>query len=143
MSIDLSQELDTYERHKDFLLEHYKNQFVVIKGDCFYPMCTTYEIALAAGYEKHGTDEPFLVKQIRETEPVATFSRDISPAEPATSKEPLPDNHCPRCRASWKYHTPLGLSDGTILACPDGHSCTSSLPFCASRPGKNSPIELK
>jgi hypothetical protein len=77
MSIErLSQELATYDRHKDELVAAHAGQFVLVHGDDIAGTWDTYKDALEAGYGQYGL-QPFLVKQIRGTEQVQFFTRDL------------------------------------------------------------------
>lgn len=72
----LERELATYREHLSSLLAN-EGKYVVIKGEDFIlSPFDTYDQALAAGYERFGPD-PFLVKQIRQHEPIMHFTRDL------------------------------------------------------------------
>lgn len=66
----------TYEDHLPDLLAHV-GKFVVILGKDVDGPFDTYAAALEAGYEKHGVEPPFLVKQISAVEPIQYFSREL------------------------------------------------------------------
>lgn len=75
----LSDEIRTYEAHKQELLGRAEGKFVLIQGDKIISTWETYEDALKAGYEAFKLDKSFLVKQIRDIEPAQFFTRNISP----------------------------------------------------------------
>jgi len=59
----LEKELKYFEDHKEELLKHYENQFVLIKDDQFIGAFTTEAEAYAAGIQKFG-NQPFLISVI-------------------------------------------------------------------------------
>jgi hypothetical protein len=73
----LEREIETYRRKLPELLAH-KGKYVVIHGDELAGTFDGFEDALRLGYERFG-NEPFLVREIRETEKVLFSSRSIRP----------------------------------------------------------------
>lgn len=65
-------ELAYYGEHKDELLQHHENQFVVIKGDTFGGAYTSDIDAYKAGLEKFG-NAAFLIKQVKKEEEIVRF----------------------------------------------------------------------
>lgn len=65
-------ELAYYNEHKDELLQHHENQFVVISGDEFGGAYTSDIEAYKAGLQKFG-NVSFLVKQVRKEEEIVRF----------------------------------------------------------------------
>jgi hypothetical protein len=59
----LEKELKYFEDHKEELLKHYENQFVLIKDDQFIGAFTTEAEAYAAGVQRFG-NQPFLIKKV-------------------------------------------------------------------------------
>ncbi|HEV7221712.1 MAG TPA: hypothetical protein VGN42_03370 [Pirellulales bacterium] len=74
----LQKELETYEKHKDELIEKAEGKFVLVHGDQVAGTWGTYDDALKAGYEKFGLS-PFLVKQVQRIERVQFVTRTIAP----------------------------------------------------------------
>jgi hypothetical protein len=74
----LSTELKTYERERSRLIAEQSNlgQFALIHGDSIAGLYSTFETALAAGYDKFGL-EPFLVKEVTVSEKPRYFSRNL------------------------------------------------------------------
>jgi hypothetical protein len=72
----LKQELATYEREKARLVSESVGKYVLIKGDDVAGVWGTYEDALRQGYQQFGL-VPFLVKQVRGTDEVCFFTRDL------------------------------------------------------------------
>jgi hypothetical protein len=72
----LAKELATYEARKASLLPASDGKFALVCGDEL-TVWETYEDALRAGYEKHGVNVPFLVKQINVFEQMHFFTRDL------------------------------------------------------------------
>jgi hypothetical protein len=72
----LKTEMETYERHKQELLSDHRGKFALIRGPEIAGIWDTYEDALEAGYGQFGL-EPFMVKQIQESEPLRFFGWDI------------------------------------------------------------------
>jgi len=68
----LEQELQYFDAHKSELLEHYAGQFALIKGDSLLGTYTTLEEAFEAGVRALG-NQPFLIKQVLETEEVIQY----------------------------------------------------------------------
>jgi len=75
MKNPLQQELETFERLKDQLLQD-EGKFAVISGKELLGVYSTYDDALKLGYE-HYAFTPFLVKKIRVVELVNFFTRHI------------------------------------------------------------------
>lgn len=73
----LEKELETYKKKLPELTQH-EGKFVLIHGDEIADFFSTYEDAIKAGYQKYKL-APFLVKQVRATEPVFFISREIIP----------------------------------------------------------------
>lgn len=64
------QELEYYNSHKEDLLIHHENQFVLIESDKLIGSFTTEAEAYKAGIEKFG-NVPFFIKQVvRDEQPV-------------------------------------------------------------------------
>lgn len=66
----LQQEIEFFERNKAEYLKKCKGMFVLIKGSQLAGMYSSAEEAYEAGLLKYGVDEPFLVKQVLEKEPI-------------------------------------------------------------------------
>ena len=75
-SMPLENELATYERLKPSLLAQDEGKFAVISGEELLGVYSTYDDALAIGYEKKKL-EPFLVKKILAIEPVNFFTHPL------------------------------------------------------------------
>jgi hypothetical protein len=73
----LDREIDTYNRRLGELLPH-QGKYVVIHADEVVGTYDGFEDALQVGYERFG-DEAFLVRKIRETEPILTLPRSLQP----------------------------------------------------------------
>lgn len=74
----LEKELETLRRELPNLLANGgEGKFVVVFEDRIVGIYTSYEDALAIGYEKCGL-KPFLVKKIQAVEQVQYFSRDLA-----------------------------------------------------------------
>ena len=69
-------ELSTYEREKELLVNGNEGRYVVIRDDIVAGIWDTYEDALKAGYERFGLEQ-FLVKQIQGIDRIQFFTRDI------------------------------------------------------------------
>jgi hypothetical protein len=69
-------ELATYEREKDHLVNGNEGRYVVIRDDNVAGIWDTYEDALKAGYERYGLEQ-FLVKQIQGIDRIQFFTRDL------------------------------------------------------------------
>ena len=76
-AMSLEREIETYRRKLPELLAN-AGKFVVIHGDEIAGTFDTHADALAVGYDRYG-DRPFLVRQIRETEPVLISTRSLRP----------------------------------------------------------------
>jgi hypothetical protein len=75
----LSKELNTFQRERAALIADPANldQFALIHGDLILGLYSSFDAALAAGYDKVGL-EPFLVKKITEfDEAPKYFSRNL------------------------------------------------------------------
>ena len=68
----LADEMATYERIKPKLLETDREKFALIKGGDLIGTFLSFEQAYEAGLRKFWA-EPFLVRQILERDPVASF----------------------------------------------------------------------
>jgi hypothetical protein len=73
----LEREIETYNRRLGELLPH-QGKYVVIHADEVVGTYDGFDDALREGYERFG-DEAFLVRKIRETEPVMTMPRSLQP----------------------------------------------------------------
>ena len=71
----LEQELETYRRELPRLLED-EGRFVLVHGHEVAGVFSTFEDAMAAGYDRYGLD-PFLVHKIQAVERPLLFTRDI------------------------------------------------------------------
>lgn len=77
----LKRELETYLRERPRLLaEGQLGRFVVIHGDEVLGTFDTLEQALTAGYERYGLDEPFMAREVAETDKPLHFSRNVTHA---------------------------------------------------------------
>ena len=65
-------ELTYYNEHKDELLQHHENQFVLIKGKEFGGAYSSDIEAYKVGLQKWG-NVSFLIKQVRKEEEVVRF----------------------------------------------------------------------
>lgn len=65
-------ELDYYKVHKDELLKHHENQFVVIKDEKLLGTYTTEQEAYEAGLKEVG-NVPFLIKRVTKEEEIIRF----------------------------------------------------------------------
>lgn len=65
-------ELQYFKEHKEDLLKHYKDQYVVIKGDHFLGAYTTEQEAYGAGLDNFG-NVPFLIKKVAEVDEILRF----------------------------------------------------------------------
>ncbi len=68
----LEREFKYFETHKEELLKHYENQFVLIKDDTLVGAFTTEVEAYQAGIQKFG-NQPFLIKKVTKEEEIALF----------------------------------------------------------------------
>lgn len=75
MKNPLQQELETFERLKDQLLQD-EGKFAVISGKELLGVYSTYDDALQIGYERYNLT-PFLVKKISAVEQINFFTRDL------------------------------------------------------------------
>jgi hypothetical protein len=84
----LEREIETYRKRLPELLAQ-KGQYVLIHGEEVVGVFPSFEAALEAGYARTLT-EPFLVREIRETEKVLISSRSLRPCptEPGPSTPP-------------------------------------------------------
>ncbi|VVE82803.1 hypothetical protein [Pandoraea sputorum] len=71
----LEKELETYKRELPNLIKN-SGKFVLIKGDDVIDTFDSYADALKLGYAKFSLD-PFLVKQISQTEQISFFTRNL------------------------------------------------------------------
>jgi len=67
--VALEKEMTYYAKHRDELLQHYKNLYVLIKGEELIGAFTTDAEAYQAGVEQFG-DEPFLIKRVTRDEEI-------------------------------------------------------------------------
>src|SRR5262245_33773914 len=76
-AVALEKELETYKRELPRLIqEGGQGKFALVHGDSVDSVWDTWKDALQAGYDRFGL-EPFLVKEIQETERPVFFTRDI------------------------------------------------------------------
>jgi hypothetical protein len=68
----LEKELEAFEREKPRLLKEHRGKFALFKGDEFVDSFSTFELAYHEGIKRFGL-EPFMIKEIRETDPVVRF----------------------------------------------------------------------
>ncbi len=68
----LDEEIRYFEAHREELLEHYRGQFAVVKGECLLGTFTTFAEAFNSGVAELG-NEPFLVKEVTEEDELAAF----------------------------------------------------------------------
>lgn len=73
----LEREIETYNRRLSELLTD-EGKYVVIHVDDVVGTFDGFDDALRVGYERFG-DDAFLVRKIRETEPVLTLHRNLRP----------------------------------------------------------------
>jgi hypothetical protein len=73
----LEKELETYQKKLPELKDH-EGKFILIHGEDVIDFFSTYEDAIKAGYQRFKL-EPFLVKQVRATEPIFYISRSVMP----------------------------------------------------------------
>ncbi len=66
----LDRELSTFSQKKPELVAQSLGKFAVVSGDRILAVCDSYEDALLTGYEQVGLDDPFLVRQIEESETI-------------------------------------------------------------------------
>lgn len=72
MTAELTQELETYESHKDELLGSSEGMYVLIHGDEIIGTFVSQKDAVADGYKRFG-NVAFLVKKIEEVETPLNF----------------------------------------------------------------------
>lgn len=72
-SVALQKELTFFNKNKGEYLKHYKNKFLLIKGENLVGSFDAEEQAYETGIQKYG-NEPFLIKQVLEQEPTLTVS---------------------------------------------------------------------
>lgn len=72
-NIILKKELEYFKKNIIDYLKHYKNSFVLIKGNEFGGSFTTEKEAYDEGVRKFG-NEPFLIKQVLDKEETVSFS---------------------------------------------------------------------
>lgn len=77
----LEKELATYRAKLPGLTQQ-EGKYVLIHGEEIVDFFSTYEDAIKSGYQKYKLD-PFLVKQVRATEPVFFISRNVVPTKVA------------------------------------------------------------
>lgn len=76
MTSVLSQELKTYEQHRERLLSEHEDKWVLIHGDQILGTYHAEMDAIEAGYQQLGV-VPFLVKKIERFERPATFGASL------------------------------------------------------------------
>lgn len=76
--MSLEQEKATYQ-DKLQELEQHEGKFVLIHGEEVVDIFDSYSDALRQGYRNFGTDDPFLVKQIRRPETAQSVTRLFDP----------------------------------------------------------------
>jgi hypothetical protein len=84
----LEQEIATYKQLLPQLLAD-KGKYVVIHGDELIGTFNDFGDALRAGYERF-LNEPFLVRQISEEEPILHTSRSLRPCRSSTESLLIP-----------------------------------------------------
>lgn len=80
----LEKEIETYRRQLPELLAN-KGKYVVIHGDEVVGIREHLDEALRLGYERF-LSEPFLVREIQETEPILFSSRSLRPCPSPTEQ---------------------------------------------------------
>lgn len=65
----LQPEVDFFEAHKDEWLKEFRGQFVLVKNRQRVGVFTAYQDAVNDGFRRFG-NQPFLVKQVVENEPM-------------------------------------------------------------------------
>ncbi len=70
--MELEQELAFFNAHRQKYLEHYRDQFALIKSGKLIGTYTTWEEAFASGVEQLG-NVPFLIKPVQEEDEVVQF----------------------------------------------------------------------
>jgi len=73
----LTLELETYHEHLPELTQQ-AGKYVLVKGEALVDTFDSYEDALKRGYAQFGL-EPFLVKQIEQSEQALFFTRHLQP----------------------------------------------------------------
>ena len=82
----LEREIETYRRRLPELLAD-KGKYVVIHDDEIVGIRSSLDEALRLGHERFLTD-PFLAREIRETEPILFSSRSLRPCPSPTEQSP-------------------------------------------------------
>ncbi len=72
----LAEELETYEKNKQKLLEKDRGKFVLIKGKEIVNVFDTQADAVKVGIDKFG-NSPFLVKKIQEVDTPQNFTSNL------------------------------------------------------------------
>ena len=72
----LQNELATFKANRARLVAESEGKYVVIHGDQIAGAWSSYEDALAEGYNRYKL-EPFLVKRVEGVETILSFTRDI------------------------------------------------------------------
>lgn len=72
----LSEELETYNKHKTDLLKESTGKYVLIKGRQIINVFDTQNDAIKVGIDKFG-NAPFLVKKIEEVESKQNFTSNL------------------------------------------------------------------
>jgi hypothetical protein len=79
--VALERELETYLPERPRLLaEGQAGRFVVIHGDETLGTYASLHDAMLAGYERYGLDEPFMAREVTETDKPLYFSRNVTHA---------------------------------------------------------------
>ncbi len=73
---ELKTEIETYFRCKKEYLDKALGEFLLIKSDKVEGVFESQRDAIKTGYESFG-NEPFLVKQVLEVEPILDFTANI------------------------------------------------------------------
>jgi len=63
--IALQRNIDYFMTRLPSLLSEYLDQYVLIANAQIVEICSTYEAAVTLGYTKFGTDQAFLLQQIK------------------------------------------------------------------------------
>lgn len=74
----LSEENETFRKHKLSLLEEGEGKFVLIQKQEICGLWDTYDAALQAATERFGPSTPFLIKRLPSFDRIYWFSLDCS-----------------------------------------------------------------
>jgi len=72
----LSEEMETYEKHKNELLREHRGEYVLVKGSEVVNTFESQKDAIKIGIEKFG-NAPFLVKKILEIDEKQNFTSNL------------------------------------------------------------------